>query len=129
MAEILVLGAGVMGTAFSVLLADCGHDVKLVGTHLDREIIEDTRQGGIHAKLGVKLPDRIASFTHDQLGEALSDRTDLIIFGVNSAGVEWANQQMGQRLRKSIPIIMLTKGLAVRDNEIVILPQIVRQDL
>lgn len=129
MAETLILGAGVMGSAFSVLLADCGHDVNLVGTHLDREIIQGIRRGGIHSKLGVKLPDRVAPFTHDQLGQALNNRTDLIVFGVNSAGVEWANQQMGQRLRESIPIIMLTKGLAVRDAKIVILPQIVRRDL
>ena len=129
MAETLILGAGVMGTAFSVLLADCGHNVNLVGTHLDREIIHGIRQDGTHSKLGVKLPDRIATFTHDQLGQALSNRTDLIVFGVNSAGVEWATRQMGQRLQKSIPIIMLTKGLAVRDRDIVILPQIVRQDL
>ena len=129
MANTLILGAGVMGTAFGVLLADCGHDVNLVGTHLDREIIQGIRQNRIHSKLGVKLPNRVAPFTHDQLGQALSARTDLIVYGVNSAGVTWASQQMGQLLRESIPIIMLTKGLAVRDGEIVILPQIVRRDL
>jgi glycerol-3-phosphate dehydrogenase (NAD(P)+) len=129
MAKTLVLGAGVMGSAFSLLLADCGHEVNLVGTHLDGDIIRGIRQNAVHPKLGVKLPNGVVPLTHDQLGEALRERPDLIVFGVNSAGVKWANQQMGQWLRKSIPIIMLTKGLAVRNGEIVILPQVVRQDL
>lgn len=129
MAKVLVLGAGVMGSAFSVLLADCGHDVHLVGTHLDKDLIQGIRHLGIHSKLKVKMPDQVVPFTHDQLGEVLGNNIDLIVLGVNSAGVEWAALQLGQWLQESPPIIMLTKGLAVHDNEIVILPQIVRQNL
>ncbi len=129
MSEILVLGAGVMGSAFSVLLADCGHNVHLVGTHLDKELIQGIHHHRVHSKLKVKLPDPVVPFTHDQLGEVLSNKIDLIILGVNSAGVEWAYGQLGQWLRKSTPILVLTKGLAVRDNDIVILPQIIRQEL
>lgn len=129
MSEILVLGAGVMGSAFSVLLADCGHNVHLVGTHLDKELIQGIHHHRVHSKLKVKLPDRVVPFTHDQLGEVLSNKIDLIILGVNSAGVEWAYGQLGQWLQKSTPILVLTKGLAVRDNDIVILPQIIRQEL
>ena len=40
MAVIAVVGAGVMGTALTWPLADNGHQVRLVGTHLDEEIIE-----------------------------------------------------------------------------------------
>jgi len=129
MAEILVLGAGVMGSAFSVLLADCGHKINLIGTHLDTDLIRGILRDGIHEKLKVKLQDRIVASSHDQLGEVLSDNTDLIVYGVNSAGVRWANQQLGRLLKKSTPILMLTKGLAVRNNAIRILPQIVRQEL
>ena len=129
MAEILVLGAGVMGSAFSVLLADCGHKVHLVGTHLDTDLIRGILRDRIHEKLKVKLPDQIVASSHDQLGEVLSDNADLIVYGVNSAGVLWANQQLDRLLKKSTPILMLTKGLAVRDNTIRILPQIVRQDM
>jgi glycerol-3-phosphate dehydrogenase (NAD(P)+) len=129
MAEILVLGAGVMGSAFSVLLADCGHKVNLVGTHLDTDIIRGILRDGIHEKLKVELPEQIVASFHDQLGEVLSDNTGLIVYGVNSAGVQWANRQLGQLLKKSTPILMLTKGLAVQNNAIRILPQIVRQDM
>ena len=129
MAEILILGAGVMGSAFSVLLADCGHDVRLVGTHLDKDLIQGIVRNRIHENLKTKLPDEVAVFTHDQLGYVLSEKTDLIVYGVNSAGVRWANQQLGQCLKKSTPILMLTKGLTACGNGIGILPEVVRQDL
>ncbi len=39
MAIITIVGAGLMGTAVAWPLADNGHDVRLVGTHLDADII------------------------------------------------------------------------------------------
>ena len=51
MATVLILGAGVMGSAFSVPLADAGHDVRLVGTPLDHATIESLKEGGIHPRL------------------------------------------------------------------------------
>ena len=41
MANIVILGAGVMGSAFSTPLIDNNHTVSLVGTHLDSDIIEE----------------------------------------------------------------------------------------
>ena len=43
MARIAVLGAGVMGTALTFPPADNGHDVRLIGTHLDDAIIARCR--------------------------------------------------------------------------------------
>ena len=39
MAIVTILGAGRMGTAVTWPLRDNGHEVRLVGTHLDAEII------------------------------------------------------------------------------------------
>ncbi|PIE34771.1 glycerol-3-phosphate dehydrogenase [candidate division KSB3 bacterium] len=129
MANIVILGAGVMGTAFGFPLADTGQQVHLVGTHLDLDWINGIRATGIHPKLQVKLPKNITSYTHDQLGEVLTEQTDLIVLGVSSPGVNWAIQQLGQHLKKSIPILMLTKGLAAREGHLDILPAIVREGL
>ena len=68
MAEILILGAGVMGSAFSVLLADCGHDVRLVGTHLDKDLIQGIVHNRIHEKLKTKLPDGVLPLRTINLG-------------------------------------------------------------
>jgi glycerol-3-phosphate dehydrogenase (NAD(P)+) len=56
MAVITVLGAGRMGTAFCTPLLDRGHQVRLVGTHLDREYIDALRASGVHPGLGHPLP-------------------------------------------------------------------------
>jgi len=129
MAKIVIIGAGVMGSAFSIMLTDAGHNVRLVGTHLDREWIDEIRATGIHPKLKTVLPNTITPFTHDQLGEALSGNIDLIVFGVSSAGVGWTIQQLGPLLKRPTPILMLTKGLAVCNNSLYILANIVRDGL
>ena len=41
--HITILGAGVMGSAMCLPAADKGHTVRLVGTHLDREIIDSVK--------------------------------------------------------------------------------------
>ena len=129
MANVLILGAGVMGSAFSFPLVDAGNSVRLVGTHLDRGWITSVRETGLHPKLKMKLPEAVVPFTHDQLSEALNGPIDLIVLGVSSAGVDWAIGQLGQTLRTPIPILMLTKGLKARGSALQILPEVVREGL
>ena len=40
MANILILGAGSMGTAFSFPCSDNNHNVAIVGTHLENDFID-----------------------------------------------------------------------------------------
>ena len=129
MAKIIVLGAGVMGSAFAQLLADTDNEVCLVGTHLDQDIIEGLLADGTHPKLKVKLPENVRAFSNQQLEDIVDERVGLIVFGVNSAGVDWAVARIGPLLKTVVPIVMLTKGLAVRDHSIVILPQAVEEGL
>ena len=129
MAKVIVLGAGVMGSAFAQLLADTGNEVCLVGTHLDRDIVDCLQADGTHPKLKVKLPENVRAFSHRQLQDIADERVELIVFGVNSAGVDWAVAQIGPLLKTAVPVVMLTKGLAVRDHSIVILPQAVAEGL
>ena len=41
MANILILGAGSMGTAFSFPCSDNNHTVTIVGTHLENDFVEN----------------------------------------------------------------------------------------
>jgi glycerol-3-phosphate dehydrogenase (NAD(P)+) len=118
-----------MGSALSFPLIDGGQDVALVGTHLDRDWIQAIRSTGIHPKLQSKLPEKVVAFTHDQLNDVLTDQTDLIVLGVSSAGIDWAVGQLGPLLKRPIPIILLTKGLAIREQRICVLPEIVGEAL
>ena len=56
MATITIVGAGLMGTAVAWPLCDNGHDVRLVGTHLDAEIIRSCLKTGYHPRLRRQLP-------------------------------------------------------------------------
>lgn len=129
MATILILGAGVMGSAFSFPPADLGHEVRLAGTHLDREIISGLKTNRIHPKLNMKLAGGVSFYYHDELRHALEGQIDLIVLGVSSAGVEWAVQTLGPLLAKPVPILMLTKGLAVTEDRLTVLPQAVSDGL
>jgi len=129
MAKILILGAGAMGSAFCFPAADAGCAVYLVGTHLDLEWIRSVRATGVHPKLRTKLPEQVIAFTHDQLGEALRPTCDLVVLGVSSAGIQWAVEQLAPLIRQTPPILLLTKGLQAREDEINILPEAVRDGL
>jgi glycerol-3-phosphate dehydrogenase (NAD(P)+) len=118
-----------MGSAFAQLLADSGNEVCLVGTHLDRDIIAGILTDGTHPGLKVKLPEKVRAFYVEDLEQVLDDRVRMIVFGVNSAGVNWAVERIGPILKTSVPILMLTKGLAVERNTIHILPAIVAEGL
>ena len=116
MAEILILGAGAMGSAFCFPAADAGNSVRLVGTHLDLAWIRSVRETGVHPKLRTKLPEQVIPFTHDQLGEALRPTCDLIVLGVSSAGIAWAVDWLAPLVSGTTPILLLTKGLQAREN-------------
>src|SRR4051794_41881578 len=88
MATITILGAGVMGSAMAIPASDRGHRVRLVGTHLDRAIIDHVKEAGFHPRLGVNLPP-LEAFQYEDIGETLGEDTDLILLGVSSAGSGW----------------------------------------
>lgn len=98
-----------MGSAMCAPFADRGMDIRLVGTHLDRAIIDSVRATGLHPKLKVVLPE-VNAFHHDELALAVQG-ADFILLGVSSAGVSWAVEQLAAVLKKPVPIVMITKGL------------------
>lgn len=129
MARIVILGAGVMGTAFSFPLVDAGQEVCMVGTHLDISWIESIRNSGKHPKLDIEVPGNIRVFDHTELGEVMNNDTDLVVFGVSSPGIDWAIDQIGPVLKETTPILLLTKGLAISEGRMQILPHRVKQRL
>ena len=128
MANVVILGAGLMGSAFSTPLADNGHRVRLVGTHLDDEIIEELHESGVHPRLRVKLPTSVTPYSYDRLGEAI-EGADLVVVGVNSLGVEWASFMLAQHLPPETPLLMLTKGLEGEGTQLKLLPDVLRAGL
>ena len=123
MATLVVLGAGMMGSALCAPLVDRGHTVRLLGTHLDREIIDALKQRGVHPKMGLSLPDGMTYHQLDELALAL-DGAEAVVLGVSSAGVEWAARTLAPLLKAGTPILMVAKGLRLQGGALVALPDV-----
>lgn len=129
MANITILGAGLMGTAVAWPLSDNGHTIRLVGTHLDGAIIRSCLDVGYHPKLRRPLPPRVRPYFVEQLSEALVG-ADAIVSGVNSLGVHWIGRTLGPLLWPGALVIAVTKGLEARpDGAPRILPDVLASEL
>lgn len=119
MAKVLILGAGVMGSAIAVPAADNGHHVRLVGTHLDEDIVAALkRDRAAHPRLNAPLPDSIQPLSIAELQPEHFDDSDLVIIGVSSPGIGWACDRLGEMMREPRPIALVTKGLAPQGNAV-----------
>jgi glycerol-3-phosphate dehydrogenase (NAD(P)+) len=123
MTTVSVLGSGIMATALSFPLTDNGHEVRLVGTHLDREIIDSIQETGVHPDLDLKLPDGVRAYQLEEAEKAFED-AEIAMSGVNSFGVHWASEQFASLLKPGMMVIAVTKGLeADEDGNLRILPE------
>ena len=129
MATVVILGSGVMASALTVPLADNGHDIRLVGTHLDRDIIDGIQASGVHPGLGRKLPGSVRPYQVEQL-EAAFDGAEIVLSGVNSLGVRWAGRQLAPMLEPSMLVIAIAKGMAAsEDGDLRILPDVLAEQV
>lgn len=128
MVNVVILGAGVMGTAMSVPICDNGHQVQLVGSPLDDEIIKHIEENRVQPKLKISVPKNVRPYTHDQLNTVIKD-ADLLVLGVNSLGINWAIETLGPLLPAHVPILAVTKGLVGDGRNLRILPEMVHGGL
>ncbi len=129
MVDIVILGAGVMGSAMTMPAAHGGAKVALVGTPLDGAIIQAVRGGQPHPRLKLALPAGVEAHASDDLAAVLRTPPRLIILGVSSPGVDWAIDRLVETLRTPVPVLIITKGLAPGDNRIDVLPQRVAREV
>ena len=127
MKKILIIGAGAMGSAFAVPCVDNKNDVTIVGTHLENELIEKINSNDkIHPVLKTKLSSEVKFEKFEKLQTILDQDLDIIVCGVSSVGIEWFVEQISKKYKKGIPIILLTKGLSILDNELTTLSDKIR---
>lgn len=122
MSIITIVGAGMMGSAMSIPARDNGHTVRLVGTPLDREIIERAKKDGYHLTLKRQLPEGVECYQTEELDKALED-CNLLIGGVSSFGVDWFGETVLPKLPRELPVISITKGMhTTKEGEFVAFP-------
>ena len=118
MAKILILGAGAIGTAFSFPCSDKNHLVTIIGTHLENNFIDQINsKDKTHPILQCIVPKNVRFLKFEKLGEEINNKIDLIVVAVSSKGIEWASVELSKVLKEKIPILILTKGLAINNNK------------
>ncbi len=110
MATVTIIGAGMMGSALAFPARENGHRVCLVGTHLDRQIIDTCRKTGQHPKFDRPFPAGVEFFHIEEVDRAIAG-ADMIIGGVSSFGVDWFGDEILPRIPSHIPVLTVTKGL------------------
>ena len=126
---ITIVGSGQMGSAMSFPACDRGHEVRLVGTPLDRDIIDEASKTGMHKILKRRMPDGIRYFQIEELDRALAG-ADLLIGGVSSFGVDWFIEKVLPSVPETLPVLSITKGMMdTPEGELVPYPWLYRSRL
>jgi len=122
MKKIIIIGAGAMGSAFTVPCLENKNDVTLVGTHLEDDLINNIKSNNnLHPALKIELSSQLKVEKHERLKSILEGEVDIIVAGVSSIGIEWFVNEIAKNYKKNLPIILLTKGLAIDQNKLIIL--------
>ena len=110
MAIVTIIGAGMMGSALAFPARENGHEVRIVGTHLDRDIIETSKKTNRHPKFVKDFPAGILFYQIEEMDRAIAG-ADLVIGGVSSFGVDWFAQTVLPSLPDGTPLLTVSKGL------------------
>ncbi len=116
MANILIFGAGSMGTAFSFPCSDNKHTVSIIGTYLENDFIDQINSSRKHPVLDCEVPKNVRFLKFENFAKEINEKVDLIVIAVIAKGIEWASVELSKVIKKNIPILILTKGLAINNN-------------
>ena len=127
MSVITFVCAGQMNSAITFPAFENGHEVRLVGSPLDRDIIDGLRKDNFHITLKRTLHDGIKYYQIEELEEAL-EGADLILGGVSSFGLDWFCDEILPVLPEDVPLLTVTKGMVdLDDGTLVPYPHIFEQ--
>ena len=95
MAKIVILGAGVMGSAYSVHCIENNYETIIAGTHLDDDFIDQINQNdNFHPVLKTKLSNKTKFIKQNELSDQKNNSPDLLVIGTNSKGIDWCPEQL-----------------------------------
>ncbi|MBP3852081.1 MAG: hypothetical protein J6D36_06030 [Erysipelotrichaceae bacterium] len=115
MSVITFIGAGVMASALTFPTFENGHEIRLVGTPLDREIIDELKKSNYHLNLKRTLHDGIKYYQVEDMEKAI-EGADAILGGVSSFGVDWFAEEVLPKIPREIPLITVTKGMIDQED-------------
>ena len=129
MAIITIVGSGMMGSALAFPARENGHEVRLVGTHLDREIINECIKTNKHPKFDRPFPNGVKFYQIEEVEKALLG-ANVVIGGVSSFGVQWFSDEILPIIPESSIVLTVTKGLMnTPDGKLLTYPELWKNKL
>ena len=126
---ITIIGSGMMGSALAFPAFENGNEVRLVGTPLDKEIIDACKSVNQHPKFDYPFPKGVKYYYYEQWKEAAAG-ADFIIGGVSSFGVDWFLENILSELDPEVPVLSVTKGLInLEDGTLISYPEYWKREL
>ena len=93
MANIIIIGAGAMSSAFSLPCYENNHQTLIIGSNFDNQLISQINTNdNFHPALKSKLPDNIKFIKYKNLLDEKYNTPNLIVIGTNSKGIEWSTE-------------------------------------
>ena len=130
MSNILSIGAGVMASSITIPAMENKHFINIVGTEFDKDIIKSLKEQNIHPLLNRKFNENTSSFYIDEFSQDLIDKSDVIVIGVNSSGIEWFIDKFQSYSILGKDFLLITKGLCINnDNHLDVLPNKIQNKL
>lgn len=124
MSIITIVGSGMMGSALAFPLRANGHTVRLVGSPLDRMIIDGLKASDDHLTLKRRLPSGVSYYQIEEFDAALAG-ADLLVSGVSSFGMDWFKNEIIPRIPESLPVLSVTKGMVtLPDGKMISVPEV-----
>ena len=121
MKKILIIGAGAMGSAFSIPCTENNNDVTIMGSVLEDDFISSIKSNkNLHPSLNVILPKNIKI---EKFSAIADTDLDLIVVAVSSAGIDWVGDEISKFYKSNTPIILLTKGLSIINDQLTTLTE------
>lgn len=129
MRKITIIGSGMMGSALVYPAIENGNEVRLVGTPLDRDAIDECRSSNRHPKFDVPFPEGVRYYYYEDWEDAVKG-ADFVIGGVSSFGVDWFLDEVLAFLDPAIPVLSVTKGLVnLEDGTLISYPAYWQREL
>ena len=85
MAIVTIIGAGMMGSALAFPARENGNEVRLVGTPLDREIIDTCVKTNRHPKFTRDFPEGMKYYQVEDMESAVNGADMVIVNGPGAA--------------------------------------------
>ena len=85
MTKIAIVGAGSMGSAFTVPCIENKNDTVLVGTHLENDLIEKLKKDNFHPAIKTKLPKGVKFEKIENLEKIINETNVIVAFPVQSS--------------------------------------------